>query len=335
MANRFVLAAVGLVYAASAVWLVHAQGRAYRDSLRERRAALVARVVPTNPAQRQIDAIPEPAPPTPHIIDKRVPIPTDEVRPPEPTPAKPYESTVALRPLVIAGLETASTAEEAMFGEALSALIAINHPTLPEGSAQQRTILEAIEPLMDLRERKDVEIKLNILDSDDVNAFSHMGGYVYVSRGTLSFAGSDEEFQFAVGHELAHIDLRHGRAQLARLTRDGTVAKVGTVQAVYHQIAEGYTEAEEFAADDWATDRMVKLDHTTRECLMYLRKLRRLSEEQGFREGRKPAKTPPEAATQDVGNHARSAPAAWKRLARLEARFNVKPARPSAPASAP
>ena len=64
---------------------------------------------------------------------------------------------------------------------------------------------------------------------------------------------------------------------------------------------------------------------------MYLRKLKRLSEELNFREGHKPAKTPPEAPVQDVANHIRSEPAAWKRLARLEARFNVKPARPSAP----
>ena len=184
--------------------------------------------------------------------------------------------------------------------------------------------------MLDLRDRKDIEVKIVVLDADEVNAFSHIGGYVYVTRGLLSFAGTDEEFQFVVGHELAHIDLKHGQALLAEATRSGLVEKVGTLQAMYHLIARGYTDAQEFAADDWVIDRMLKLDHTTRECLMYLRKLRRLSEDLDFRDGHKAPKTPPDATVQDIDNHTWAAPGAAERLKRLESRLNATPVRPGA-----
>ena len=352
MANRLVLAALGLFYAVTAVLLVRSLGETYRRSLREQRAILaLASARKANAQNRQRDPLALVAKPDHEPPGHPLPSPVEPNDPKPGTPAaqpvlparslaharispgsepKPYESPIVLRPLVLAGLDQASTAEEVLFGDTLNKLILINHPAVEKGSSQQKVLLEATQPMIDLRERKDVEVKLVVLDTDDVNAFSHLGGYLYVTRGLLSFAGTDEEFQFVVGHELAHIDLRHGQEQVAALTRDGTIEKLGTLQAMYHQVAAGYTEAQEFAADDRVIDRMIKLDHTPRECLMYLRKLRRLSEDLKFREGHQSPRTPPDATIQDVGNHIRSQPAAWKRVKRLESRLNVTPARPVA-----
>ena len=77
---------------------------------------------------------------------------------------------------------------------------------------------------------------------------------------------------------------------------------------------------------------MVKLDHTPRECLMYLRKLKLLSEDHKFGEGRKPPKTDASATIQDIDNHIRAAPAAWKRVERAAKRLNVSPGRPASAA---
>ncbi len=352
MAKPLVLTAVGLIYVATAVVLVHTLGHTYRRELRERRAAWTL-------AQTKSEARPEPAapsPPEPIASTERpesiAPVkhretPKPHKAHPKPVPAKhlaanaatappkPYESPIKLKPLVIPGLETASSAEEILFGETLNKLILINHPAVEDGSALQKNLLDAVQPMLDLRSRKDIEIKLIVLDSDNVNAFSHLGGYIYVTRGLLNFAGTEGEFQFVIGHELAHIDHHDGQALLTEATKDGLVARVGTLQAMYHLIAKGFTDAQEFAADDLTIDRLLKLDHTTRECLMYLRKLRRMSEDQNFREGHKNPASPADAPVQDIDNHLRAAPGAANRLNRLETRLNATPARPGTIGPAP
>jgi Zn-dependent protease with chaperone function len=57
--------------------------------------------------------------------------------------------------------------------------------------------------------RKDVPYNIKILDGADVNAFSTLGGYVYVNEGTLDFVQSDDELAGVLGHETGHIERRH------------------------------------------------------------------------------------------------------------------------------
>lgn len=57
--------------------------------------------------------------------------------------------------------------------------------------------------------RKDVPYSVKILDVSDINAFSTMGGYVYINEGTLDFVQSDDELAGVLGHETGHIERRH------------------------------------------------------------------------------------------------------------------------------
>src|SRR5579884_4559386 len=41
--------------------------------------------------------------------------------------------------------------------------------------------------------RKDVPYSIKILDVPDINAFSTLGGFVYIDEGTLDFVQSDDE----------------------------------------------------------------------------------------------------------------------------------------------
>ena len=72
-----------------------------------------------------------------------------------------------------------------------------------------------------------------ILDSDVVNAFSIPGGNVYISRGLFDLIGEDEDYalQFAIGHEIAHVDLEHA----IKCLRDPGVMKMpeGTLQKLF------------------------------------------------------------------------------------------------------
>lgn len=58
-------------------------------------------------------------------------------------------------------------------------------------------------------ERPDVQYHFTILDTDAVNAFALPGGYVYVTRGLLALANSEDELAAVMGHEIGHVTARH------------------------------------------------------------------------------------------------------------------------------
>ncbi len=57
--------------------------------------------------------------------------------------------------------------------------------------------------------RKDVPYSIKVLDVSDINAFSTLGGYIYLDEGTLDFVQSDDELAGVIGHETGHIERRH------------------------------------------------------------------------------------------------------------------------------
>lgn len=102
------------------------------------------------------------------------------------------------------------------------------------------------------------DVSFHIVEASEVNAFAHIGGHVYVTSALLKFSDSDEELQFVLGHEIAHIRLGHCSAQMtyaaqaAKLT--GDLGQHVTLLA-YRAIAVGYSEDHEFAADAWSCQR--------------------------------------------------------------------------------
>lgn len=52
-----------------------------------------------------------------------------------------------------------------------------------------------------------------VLDMAEPNAFALPGGYVYVSRGILALANSEDELAGVISHEIMHVHKRHGIQQ--------------------------------------------------------------------------------------------------------------------------
>ncbi len=63
--------------------------------------------------------------------------------------------------------------------------------------------------------RKNISYYFRILDSPDVNAFAVPGGYVYVTRGILSYINNEAQLAGILGHELGHINARHSAKQMS------------------------------------------------------------------------------------------------------------------------
>ena len=65
-------------------------------------------------------------------------------------------------------------------------------------------------------ERPDVQYQFFLLDSPMVNAFALPGGYIYVTRGIMSLAGSEAEIAAVMAHEAGHVTARHSAERYSR-----------------------------------------------------------------------------------------------------------------------
>jgi predicted Zn-dependent protease len=111
-----------------------------------------------------------------------------------------------------------------------------------------------------------------VLDSQEINAFSTPGGHVFITRGLLACANSEDALAAVLAHELAHIQLHHGidsvkdqrfigilhaaaayaadvameTAGIPELTR---IFSSSIREMVTTMITNGYTQDQEFQAD--------------------------------------------------------------------------------------
>jgi predicted Zn-dependent protease len=223
--------------------------------------------------------------------------------------------------------------QEVKLGQAVHEVILEHHHVLQPGDnpAFVNRLYALAAPFLDQRSRKDIEPKIYLLDSDDVVAFSHLGGYIYLSRYLQRWITSDVELMFLIAHEIAHLDQRDGLHQAAKAMaakqpspRGG---EPGLVQRIYHQIAAGYAPDQDYAADQWAARQLLRMGKTRHEILLFLRRL----EHFGVQEKANP--THPlkplaalEAEVQDVEAHLQRHPPIPFRVNLLEKVIDAGPA---------
>ena len=134
----------------------------------------------------------------------------------------------------------------------------------------------------------------------------------------------DSALQFAVGHEIAHVDLKHAMKCLQ--DPDLKSMPMGTVQKLFGLIIPaGYLESDstvhEFDADEWVWTRMKGFGKSRREMLTYLRKLERYAEAHGFENGH----MKPRDDFSPLDNHYRAITPARKRLKHLKELMDSAP----------
>ena len=80
---------------------------------------------------------------------------------------------------------------------------------LYEDSAIQNFIRTKGQQMAAISHRPKLDYQFRVLNSEVVNAFAVPGGYVYFTRGIMTYLNSEAEFAAVLGHEIGHIAHRH------------------------------------------------------------------------------------------------------------------------------
>jgi predicted Zn-dependent protease len=117
-----------------------------------------------------------------------------------------------------------------------------------------------------------------ILDSPEINAFATSGGHIFLTRGIVASAASEDALAAVIAHEVAHIQLQHSLKMINNLRLLQNLTEVADTaadiaaqalsqerkqlftdsvkEAVDEMIRNGYSQAQEFDADSTALSLM-------------------------------------------------------------------------------
>jgi predicted Zn-dependent protease len=118
--------------------------------------------------------------------------------------------------------------------------------------------------------RPDLQYTFTVLDSQDINAFTTGGGYVYITRGIMSYLNSEAELAAVLGHEIGHVTARHpvrqqsqstlagiGAAAIGVFTGSGDIA--GLANYAGAAIIRGYGRDQELEADRLGAEYLARV----------------------------------------------------------------------------
>jgi predicted Zn-dependent protease len=114
-----------------------------------------------------------------------------------------------------------------------------------------------------------------ILDTQEINAMASSGGHIFVTRGFIALADSEDALAAIIAHEIAHIQLEHSIELINRMSLTWELTDTGNraaeiaardlpekerailfansvTEMVNTLIKNGYSQSQELAADEYA-----------------------------------------------------------------------------------
>ena len=144
---------------------------------------------------------------------------------------------------------------------------------------------------------------VQVLDSDEVNAFAAPGGFIFVTKGLLKLVHTEDELACVLAHEVAHVAKKHGLQAIksSRLTSafallgtaaaqqytSGQVAQLttafsGTVDDVVKSlVTDGYSRSKEYEADKFGAQYARNANYDPRALKTFLTRMDQAGAAQG------------------------------------------------------
>jgi len=183
--------------------------------------------------------------------------------------------------------------EEIQIGRQVEAEVAKTYGFVND-SAETRRVATMGLKLARVSERPNLPWTYHIVRDSSVNAFAAPGGFIFVTKGLLSFAKSDDELAFVLGHETTHIAHRHavdlaqremelqlGAALITRLLFGGSLSVYQLSQIATGLIGAKYSRDKEYEADHYGVIYARKAGFDPRASISFFERLQTLEQKQG------------------------------------------------------
>jgi predicted Zn-dependent protease len=133
-----------------------------------------------------------------------------------------------------------------------------------------------------------------ILDSNELNAFATSGGHIFITRGLIAAAKSEDALAGVIAHEIAHIQLQHSIKAIRTNRIMQAILITGTAAAgaagydineltdIFNEsvteivstlVNSGYSQRQEFDADEMALSLLASAGYSTSGLIDMLREL--------------------------------------------------------------
>jgi predicted Zn-dependent protease len=144
-------------------------------------------------------------------------------------------------------------------------------------SAMQRYVHALGGRLAATTERPALPWNYEVVDDPEVNAFAAPGGKVFVTRGILSYLGTEAELAGVLGHESGHVTARHTAQQITRQQLFGigligasvlssqVAQAAGAIQQGLGLLFLSYSRGDEAQADELGFRYLRRLNYDPRE----------------------------------------------------------------------
>lgn len=114
-----------------------------------------------------------------------------------------------------------STADDYQLGMQLDSEIKANPKEYPmlnsaEANAYLQSIVNQIIASPQIKYKGTFAYKVQILDTNIINAFATPGGFIYVYKGLLKFANNEATIAGVLAHEIAHSERRHATKRMTQ-----------------------------------------------------------------------------------------------------------------------
>lgn len=175
--------------------------------------------------------------------------------------------------------------QERAMGESVS-LAVTNHYGVSTNERLERYVVLVGRTVAAKTPMKNYPWVFGVLDTDQVNAFSGPGGYVWVTRGAIEQMHDESELAGVLAHEVGHVNLHHGLDVVKKagmLNGFLTAASANEKFAQFNQLSDtaadvvikqGFSAPQEFEADAQSLKYVVAAGYDPNGFLNLLQRIR-------------------------------------------------------------
>jgi len=176
-----------------------------------------------------------------------------------------------------------TTPAEVSIGNTLAEKISRQFKISKDSQKIDRVVMVG-KKIADVSDRKDIEYRFNVIEDEDLNAFTTPGGYIYINSGIIE-KSTDNELACVIGHEIGHVAARHIakkiQAQIGydilmniAASRSGLNDIQRAASISYDLVMLGYSREDELLADKLGAKYAYKAGYDPNAMITFLEKLK-------------------------------------------------------------